>query len=155
MFLNIYSKGKYPANELSNFAAHEFDFQGFEKIPSMESFLQSLKYSDIDEQIHVLYLNARDAKKTGTNMKWHRYLYWNNCVYDRNSKEYIKLIEQAYRALLSNDNFKKALIDSKGKILIHTIGKIRRSKTVLTSWEFCYILWKLRRQELKKEDSNE
>ncbi len=35
MFLNIYSKGRYPADELSNFARHEFDFQGFKKIPSI------------------------------------------------------------------------------------------------------------------------
>lgn len=47
MFINIYSKGKYPANMLSNFAPHEFDFDGYKRIPCMESFLQSLKFQDV------------------------------------------------------------------------------------------------------------
>ena len=29
MFINIYSKGKYPGNLLSNFAPHTFDFGGY------------------------------------------------------------------------------------------------------------------------------
>lgn len=43
MFINIYSKGRYSANALSNFYSHSFAFEGFKNIPCMEAFLQSLK----------------------------------------------------------------------------------------------------------------
>ena len=62
MLINIYSKGKYPANVLSNFAANAFDFAGYKQIPCMESFLQSLKFEDSTEQQRVLYMTAKVAK---------------------------------------------------------------------------------------------
>lgn len=146
MFLNVYSKGKYPANILSNFAANTFDFDGFCNIPSMESFLQSLKFSDPDMQRNVLYMEAKTAKRVGSTQHWQRTLNWKGTEIDRFSREYTLIIESAYRCLLANTDFRKALKDSNGKILIHTIGKFRRSKTVLTWWEFVSILSKLRRE---------
>lgn len=76
MFINIYSKGKYPANALSNFAPHEFDFDGFNHISCMETFLQSLKFENPNEQSQVMHMNARVAKKVGVRKKWSRYLFW-------------------------------------------------------------------------------
>ena len=147
MFLNIHSKGKYPSNELSNFAKHPFFFDV--PINSMEGFLQSLKTPN--NQANICQLVGKDAKEIGKGIRWEKYLYWNGRTYDRFSKEYRDLIEQAYRAMLNNKGFKKALWDSRGKILIHTIGKCRRKSTVLTGWEFCSILMKLRK-ELTKDD---
>ena len=70
MFINIYSKGKYPANMLSNFAPHEFDFDGYKRIPCMESFLQSLKIQDVVDQRRVLYMTAKEAKAYGGTRSW-------------------------------------------------------------------------------------
>lgn len=146
MFINIYSQGRYPANALSNFAPHKFDFDGFNNIPCMEAFLQSLKFEDITKQKQVLYMNAKDAKKTGSQKNWDRYLFWKGQKIDRHSQEYNQLVERAYRKLLMNDDFRQALINTKRKILIHSIGKFSRKKTVLTWWEFVRILTKLRKE---------
>lgn len=146
MFVNIYSKGNYPANALSNFAPHKFDFDGFGHIPCMEAFLQSLKFEDPVEQSQVLYLDAKEAKKVGSYKEWNRYLFWKGQKFDRCSKEYIQLVERAYRSLLLNDDFRIALIETKQKILLHSIGKSSRKKTVLTWWEFVHILTKLRKE---------
>ncbi len=142
MFLNIYSKGAYPVDKLSNFAPHKFFFDY--EIASMEGFLQSLKSPENQSDIYTLA--GIDAKNKGAEIVWKDYLYWNGKKYNRYSKEYIGLVEDAYRAMLrDSEEFRQALVDSKGKILIHTVGKLKRSKTVLTSWELCRILMKLRR----------
>lgn len=109
MILNIYSKGKYPANILSNFSENTFDFDGFCNIPSMESFLQSLKFSDLDMQRKVLYMEAKVAKCVGSAQHWQRTLTWKGTEIDRFSREYAHLIESAYRSLLANADFRKAL----------------------------------------------
>lgn len=153
MVINIYSKGKYPANILSNFAPNCFDFDGFTQIPCMESFLQSLKFEDLTEQRKVLYMTAKEAKKTGNNKSWSKYLFWNGQKIDRFSKEYRLLIKTAYRSLLLNSAFRIALLETKNRILLHTIGKTFRKNTVLTWWEFVGVLYELRR-ELKRNKLN-
>jgi len=146
MIINIHSKGKYPANALSNFAPHTFDFDGFEDIPTMEGLLQSLKFSDPLKQQFILYLPAKMAKKLGGKQKWDTYLYWKGKPINRYSEKYRAFLMQVYRQLLQNSDFREALKASKGHILLHTIGKTRRRSTVLTWWEFLYIL-----NTLKKE----
>ena len=54
MFINIYLKGRYPANALSDFHSHSFAFDGFKKIPCMEAFLQSIKFEIKLPQSHWL-----------------------------------------------------------------------------------------------------
>ena len=146
MILNIYSKGRYPADALSNFAMHQFSFDGFEDIPCMEAFLQSLKFADVEEQKKVLYLSAKDAKEAGTKQGWDKTLYWKGKAIDRFSKEYMELVWKAYLELYKNDEFRKALKSSGHKILLHTIGRTFRHSTVLTWWEFTGILTRLRRK---------
>lgn len=107
LVINIYSKGKYPANKLSNFAPNSFDFNGFTNIPCMESFLQSLKFEDAREQQRVLYMNAKEAKTVGSAQKWKKFLFWNGKKFNRFSKEYFSLIENAYNSLLMNPNFRQ------------------------------------------------
>lgn len=147
MFINIYSKGKYPANMLSNFAPHEFDFDGFKQITCMESFLQSLKFRDVIEQRRVLYMTAKEAKEYGIHKNWCRYLFWKGKQIDRFSIEHRDLLESAYRAMLDNPNFKQALIDLKRNLLLHTIEKTSRRRTVLTWWEFVGLLYKMRSEK--------
>lgn len=149
MFINIYSKGRYPANMLSNFAPHLFDFDGYKGIPCMEAFLQSLKFQDAFEQQRVLYMTAKEAKEHGGQKIWCRYLFWKGKQIDRFSIEYRGLLERAYRAMLANPNFKEALIDSKRKLLFHTVGKTLRKNTVLTWWEFVGLLYKMRKEVRK------
>ena len=146
MFINIKFKGNYPANALSNFYPHEFNFDGFENITCMEAFLQSLKFENIKDQKHILYMNAKDAKKYGSMQNWCEYLYWKGKKIDRFSREYLSLIKSAYHSLFANPHFRQALIASKSKLLFHTLGKTLRKNTVLTWWEFVGILYKLRKE---------
>jgi predicted NAD-dependent protein-ADP-ribosyltransferase YbiA (DUF1768 family) len=53
--MDIYSKGEYPANVLSNFYPNGFELDGI-KCRSMESFLQSLKYKNTCRQLEICEL---------------------------------------------------------------------------------------------------
>lgn len=153
--INIYSKSEnWIARSLSNFAAHEFVLDGY-RISCFEAFLQSMKFSDSGMQQTVLCMSGKEAKQAGAQRQWEQkgWLYWNGRVYRRRSREYRLLLERAYDALLENDDFRNVLIASRGKLLIHAIGRYRH--TVLSVPEFCGILMKKRRkilQEMRKAE---
>ena len=122
----------------------------------MEGFLQSLKFSNREMQIHVCSLVGKAAKFKGKKKKWFRTqtLYWNNVEYQRDSKEYQKLLDRAFCALSKNDGFRRALLATQNATLTHSIGKNKINETVLTTQEFCSRLFKIR-EELKKETTND
>ena len=131
--MDIGSGSGYPSAALSNFAPHPFVLDGVE-IASMEGFLQSLKFKNVDMQKYVCTLVGKAAKYKGKDKKWWQTqtLYWQDKEYKRDSKEYQLLLNRAYNALYQNEGFKKALEASKPGILTHSIGKNDESKTVLT-----------------------
>lgn len=143
--MDIRSGSGYPAASLSNFAPHPFIIDG---IPcnSMEGFLQSLKFKNIDMQKYVCSLVGKSAKYKGKNKEWWKTqtLYWQGKEYKRDSQEYQILLNRAYSALYQNEGFKKALEASRPATLSHSIGKNDPSKTVLTQAEFVSRLMKLR-----------
>ena len=143
--MDIGSGNGYPSAALSNFAPHPFVLDGIE-IASMEGFLQSLKFKNVDMQKYVCTLVGKAAKYKGKDKKWWQTqtLYWQDKEYKRDSKEYQLLLNRAYNALYQNEGFKKALEASKTSILTHSIGKNDKSKTVLTQSKFCGRLMKLR-----------
>ena len=152
--INIYSKSSnWIESSLSNFAAHEFVLDGYH-ISCFEAFLQSMKFPAPEMQQKVLRMSGKEAKQVGSQQQWEQngWLYWDGCGYRRNSHEYQLLLERAYDALLENTDFRNALIASRGKLLIHTIGRFRH--TVLTIPEFCGILMKKRRQLLRAMRKN-
>ena len=148
--VDIFSSGKYPSNILSNFYPHQFTFDGI-TCSSMESFLQSLKTWNPELQEKVCRLSGKEAKqffqKRPENFLWLMTgnLYWQGEVYDRHSDEYQHLLNRAYLALLENKDFARALGDTEGRTLIHSIGKTSRSQTVLTEYEFMERLYLCRR----------
>lgn len=152
--INIYSKSKnWIARSLSNFAAHVFIMDG-KQISCFEAFLQSLKFAERDVQEEIWRMSGKEAKQFGSQQEWEQdgWLYWDGHGYRRNSREYRHLIERAYDSLLENHDFREALLASRGKLLIHTIGRYRH--TVLTAPEFCGILMKKRRQLLREIKKN-
>lgn len=102
-------------------------------------------------------MDAKSAKAAGQTQHWQEnggWLYWQGRPTNRYGKEYQKLLDQAYDALLyQNAEFADALRSSRGRILIHTIGRLRKKDTVLTSIEFCSILTRKRRKLLRKQGS--
>ena len=151
--MDISSTNKYPSNALSNFAPHPFIIDGVQ-CNSMEGFLQSLKFENIDMQKYICTLVGRAAKAKGANKNWQRkqVLYWNGKEYKRDSEEYQLLLNRAYNALYQNTGFQKALEASKPAILSHSIGRNKISETVLTQTEFISRLMKLRMGKKLEEE---
>jgi predicted NAD-dependent protein-ADP-ribosyltransferase YbiA (DUF1768 family) len=68
--MDIGSGKGYPSSALSNFSPHPFVLDGVE-IASMEGFLQSLKFSNIEIQKEVCKLIGKAAKFKGK-FNYHR-----------------------------------------------------------------------------------
>ena len=143
--MDIGSGTGYPSSALSNFAPHPFIIDGVE-CNSMEGFLQSLKFKDVDMQKSVCLLVGKAAKFKGKKKKWYRTqtLYWNGVEYKRDSEEYQQLLDKAFDALSENSRFQKALLATGTSTLTHSIGKNKQSETVLTRSEFCSRLTQIR-----------
>ena len=136
--IDIYSKGEYPADVLSNFYANAFEFDGV-ACASMEGFLQSLKFRSVKKQKAVCALFGKEAKNAGSKKflwKLTGNLYWKGKRYKRTSADFDKLRFDAYKALLSNETFRNALLSARGKTLSHSVGKHDKKSTILTEEEF-------------------
>ena len=149
--MDIGSGKGYPSSALSNFAPHEFIIDGI-TCQSMEGFLQSLKFQDIEIQKYVCTLVGKKAKFKGKKKKWfkNQTLYWMGVELKRDSKEYQDLLDRAFEELSKNQSFKKALLATKKATLTHSIGNNKISETVLTRTEFTSRLTKIR-ERLQKE----
>ena len=143
--MDVGSKSGYPASALSNFSPHPFVIDGIQ-CNSMEGFLQSLKFESKEMQEYVCSLVGYAAKKKGRNKNWQerQILYWRGNPIKRDSEEYQNLLNRAYNAMYENSKFRAALEASKGATLTHSIGKNKKSETVLTTQEFCSRLTYLR-----------
>ena len=145
--LDIYSKGEYPANALSNFYPHAFTIDGVE-CGSMEGFLQALKYKDPTKQREICACSGKQAKAYGERRLWWKltgHVWWQGKRYRRCSKDYSALVMRAYEALFAqNSAFRAALQASCGKELCHSIGGRRKRRTILTEKEFVLCLDMLR-----------
>lgn len=149
--MDIGSGNGYPASALSNFSPYQFTIDGVE-CASMEGFLQSLKYSNVEMQKHVCTLVGKQAKFKGKNKNWYhnQTLYWLGQPIKRDSLEYSELLERAFFELSKNTKFKKALLATNNAKLTHSKGKNKKSETVLTEREFCKILHDTRLRLQKK-----
>ena len=143
--MDIGSKNGYPASALSNFAPHPFIIDGIQ-CNSMEGFLQSLKFESEEMQKYVCTLVGYAAKKKGKNKNWRdkQTLYWKGVPIKRDSEQYQTLLNKAYNALYENGKFQSALKATNNATLTHSIGKNKKSETVLTTQEFCSRLTYLR-----------
>ena len=137
----------YPADALSNFAAHPFVIDGVH-CGGMEGFLQSLKFYRKCKQIQICALFGKPAKKAGAKKKLWKILgivHWNGKFYKRTGKEFAELISRAYGEMYrQSEDFRRALADTNGATLTHTIGTPDRRKTILTEAEFVNCLNTLR-----------
>lgn len=149
--MDIGSEQGFPLANLSNFTFHPLVIDDVQ-CSSMEGFLQSLKFEDIDKQREVCLLVGKEAKFKGKKKKWWRTqtLYWNGNEYKRESKSYQDLLDKAFQALSQNEDFKKALLATESSKLTHSMGKSDMTRTVLTEQEFVDRLTKIR-DELNNE----
>lgn len=146
--LDIGAKHGYPANALSNFAAHPFVMDGVD-CASMEGFLQALKFNKPHIQVEVCKLTGIRAKNRGKehNKHWklEQKLWWGTTEYDRHGDEYQHLLDIAFLELTrQSPEYRQALIDTGDAKLTHTIGRTSEFDTILTQREFCRRLERLR-----------
>jgi hypothetical protein len=144
--MDIKSGCGYPAASLSNFTAHPFVFDGV-SVASMEGLLQSFKFDKEHIQVEVCKLVGLAAKKRGKPRNWQerQTLYWKGVEYPRSGDEYQVLLDRAYQAMCDqNEGFRKALLATNSAVLTHSIGRSKKSDTVLTKTEFCSRLMFLR-----------
>ena len=138
MTIDIYSKGDYPSNVLSNFYPNAFEIDGV-KCASMEGFLQSLKFKSPKKQIEICKLCGKAAKNKGKRKflwKLTGNVYWQGKRYKRNGAEFAALITRAYGCLFENETFYNALKAAENARLTHTAGRENPKKTILTTDEF-------------------
>lgn len=157
MAINISSTNKGAAAALSNFTPHPFIFDGV-ICNSMEGFLQSLKFENPKMQVYVATLVGRKAKFKGQKKKWYitQTLYWKGIPYKRESDEYTKLIEKAFDAYAQNTKIQKILLSTNNAVFEHSMGKRKKSQTVLTRTEFINNLTRIRYNiQKQKEVENE
>lgn len=147
--IDIGSNQEYPAGILSNFTESLFILDG-KQINSMEGFLQALKTDNPKEQEDVCKLIGYQAKKMSHKFKKRpgftlEKIHWNGKEYDRNSKEFQKLLIRAFEAKYDCDKeFRNALTATKTRKLTHSFGKSSTKETILTEEEFIKILEYLR-----------
>lgn len=146
LIIDIHSQKKWPACQLSNFAPAQFSLDGL-TFQCMEGFLQSLK--DPIHQAEYQYLDAKTAKQRGSQIHWQRsgYLFWNGTAFRRTDwAVYRTLLSRAYDALLENSpEFSRALLATGHCFLWHSVGKLSRHQTCLTTFEFLSMLYRVRR----------
>lgn len=151
LVVDIHSKGNFFSSTLSNFFETDILFDGV-RIRSMEGFLQSLKTPDREEQKRICLLVGKEAKKAGLEVPGfdQKTLWWNGQKIDRFSEEYTELLKRAYRTQFEqNEEFREALIKSRNRTLIHSIGNNKKSETILTADEFTGILEEIRAEYRK------
>lgn len=147
--MDIRKGASYPAGNLSNFTPYRFVIDGVE-CSSMEGFLQSLKFSNVEMQKYICTLSGQYAKSKGAQKNWRKNqtLFWNDVSIKRESIEYQLLLDKAFDALSKNEKFRRALLSTQNATLTHSLGKKKITDTVLTQQEFCSRLTKIR-SELK------
>ncbi len=145
--IDIWSKNAYPADVLSNLRSNGFRFDGM-ICGSMEGFLQSLKYKDMDKQRQICSMKGKNAKNmSASDWQTDQIVWWRGKAVDRQSKEFLELVSRAYQAMFEqNKSFRSALMSTRGMTLYHTRGEHNSFKTILTEKEFCSILTNMRDQ---------
>lgn len=143
--LDIRSNGLYPSNVLSNMCDNAFVIDGVQ-CGSMEGFLQSLKCQDTVRQRLICGMKGGLARKHSTS-SWQKdqTVWWNGQAIDRQGEDFQRLVRRAYRAMFEQSRqFRDALMQTRGIMLVHTSGTCDPHKTILTPDELCGILMEMR-----------
>ena len=138
-WINVGYKFKSPLSRLlSNLFPYEFDFRG-QRLQSLESFFQGIKFPDARAQKYVFAYHGLNAYfiKSASDYDWRKtgYIYWQGQKIDRYSKEYDDLVDEVYISALQNPLYCRVLKKA-DRYLLHSIGKEDKAQTVLTRHEF-------------------
>lgn len=136
---------------LSNLFPHKFTMyidNGYNKVElaSMEAFFRCLCCDGLDSRIfpEIACLSGMDSYRVRHALvDWRKsgMLSWDSKVFYRDSEHYQNLLKEAYDQLFDcSILFREALKKTKGKILMHSIGKTDTKETLLTKYEYIAML---------------
>ena len=140
-FINIgYNFKNSLSKNLSNLYPIRFKFRG-KWANSIEGVLQEIKHQDKKLQNLIFKYSGLDAYHTrGSNTLdfWGNdgILYWQGKPIKRNSEEYQIFLDELYLSVIKNPLYKKCLLSTQDKYLLHHIGGENVSETVLTRYEY-------------------
>ena len=134
-------RGTYP-KLLSNLFPYDFRFKGY-KLHSLESFYQAIKFPSVRLQKKLFKYSGKEALvlKEATDYNWREtgYIYFKGKPIKRDSVEYDNLIDELYISAIQNTFYRNALKNCPLPI-IHAIGEETKEETVLTRYEFEFML---------------
>lgn len=147
MAINISSRGGWPANVLSNFAATPFVLDGV-PCASAEGFIQALKFPNPAMQRHICALVGMAAKSRGSKatrrIVREQSVWWLGQRYVFRSTEHYALVRRALRAKYTQcDRARRALLATYKATLTHNVGK-ESPHTSLPAREFIRMLNSIR-----------
>ncbi|AFL47710.1 hypothetical protein ZZ1p0215 [Acinetobacter phage ZZ1] len=143
--IDIYFRLSGPAGQLSNLTANPFIMDNM-YFGSTEGFLQGLRESNPKRQKEIFAMHGIQAKTSGgiRPIKGQT-LYWKGQPFNRHSDFYQELLKRGFMCCFAqNEKYQKALYDSLGKELKHSIGKTDPYDTILTIEEFVGNLTRIR-----------
>lgn len=150
---DIYLKSDKPWNRLSNLYNNGFTINNTE-FTSMESFLQGIKFKNVNKQAKVFKMTGKDAKRAGKHHNFWKItgnLYYKGVRLKRNSEDYQLILDNLYYTLYEqNSEFRQALVETGLMSLEHSIGKTSKHKTILTKEEYLTRLNFLKDMEFDK-----
>ena len=140
-FINIgYNFKDSLAKSLSNLYPICFKFRG-KWVNSIEGVLQGIKHKDKKLQNIVLKYSGIDAYHTRASNTldfWgnNGILYWQGKPIKRESEEYQIFLDELYLSAAKNPLYRKCLLSTEDKYLLHHIGREDKRETVLTRFEY-------------------
>ena len=139
--------------QLSNLYPYPFVLDDV-RCASIEGFLQSLKQEGLEEQEIIAGLSGFKAFKTGqigNDWKEKQVLFWRGQSLPRTSKAYHSLLIRAYDACFDqNQALQDALFETGVAVLTHVIGKHDPTDSVLTEWEYLFLMYRLRARAMQR-----
>ena len=135
--------------DLSKSAEHAFIFDGV-TCCSLESVLQAFKTPVVVAQKRIcnmppIRINKLYKKAFDKDWQARQQLWWQGTKYDRCSDAYHMLITRLFNAMFEHsESYRDALLATTEHELEYTDGKHDPFKTVLTTSEFLYQVYRLR-----------
>lgn len=150
LIVNMFRDAPWPGNTLSNFAKTPFVIDNIE-CACAESFIQSLKCSEIGEQKLFCLLAGQQAWEKGTKLTEQVFtagkVWWRGIPYNLQSPEHFRLVKRGLFAKFSQSEIaREALLASGDAILTHDYGQLSGKKQSLPVDVFCQIVTDIRLQ---------
>jgi len=146
--VNMFRDSPWPGNILSNFSETPFVIDGV-CCACSESFIQSLKISDAEEQKTFCTLQGQDAWVKGSRTTEKVFdlgkVWWGGVPYTLHSAEHFDLVKRGLTAKFTqSEKARNALLATGHATLIHDYGQPPGKKQSLPVDTFCRIVAEIR-----------